>query len=264
MGNHLLATENMARKLRRSGRIKIKQHDVADCAAACLASILAWYRRDVPIARIRQYASTDQKGTTAWGIIQAAQKLNLSAKGVRGDLGALPDIPLPAIAHVVVRQRLQHYVVIYRVSKTNVQVMDPATGTLDNIPLSTFKESWTGVLILLGPDDGFRPGSEKASVAARFMYLLKPHKAILWQVLTGALLFTVLGLSTSIFLQKIVDHVIPDGNRNLLNLMGIAMVSILAVKLVINHARTILTINTGQQIDARLILGYYKHLLRLP
>src|SRR5690606_33199419 len=44
----------------------------------------------------------------------------------------------------------------------------------------------------------------------------------------------------------------------------LAMVSILLVKLIINHARTILTINTGQQIDARLILGYYKHLLRLP
>ena len=245
-------------------RVKIKQHDIADCAAACLASILAWYRRDVPIARIRQYASTDQKGTTAWGIIQAAKKLNLSAKGVRGDLDALPDIPLPAIAHVVVRQRLQHYVVIYGVSKTDVQVMDPATGTVDKVPLATFKESWTGVLILLSPDDGFRPGNEKVSVASRFLFLLKPHKAILWQVLTGALLFTLLGLSTSIFLQKIVDHVIPDGNRNLLNLMGLAMVSILVVKLIINHARTILTINTGQQIDARLILGYYKHLLRLP
>ncbi|MGV3761632.1 peptidase domain-containing ABC transporter [Parapedobacter sp.] len=254
----------MAKKIKRIGRVKIKQHDIADCAAACLASVLAWYRRDVPIARIRQYASTDQKGTTAWGIIQAAQKLNLSAKGVRGNIEALPDIPLPAIAHVVVRQRLQHYVVVYSVSKTHVQVMDPATGTIDKMPLSTFKESWTGVLILLSPDDGFRPGNEKVSVASRFMYLLKPHKAILWQVLTGALLFTVLGLSTSIFLQKIVDHVIPDGNRNLLNLMGIAMVSILVVKLIINHARTILTINTGQQIDARLILGYYKHLLRLP
>src|SRR5690606_16123781 len=46
--------------------------------------------------------------------------------------------------------------------------------------------------------------------------------------------------------------------------MGLAMVAILLVKLIINHSRTILTINTGQQIDARLILGYYKHLLRLP
>ncbi len=245
-------------------RVKVKQHDIADCAAACLASVLAWYKREVPIARIRQYASTDQKGTTAWGIIQAANKLHLTAKGVKGDVGALSQIPCPAIAHVVVRQRLQHYVVIYSVSRNHVEIMDPATGTLAKVPMDTFKESWTGVLILVSPDDGFVPGSEKVSIASRFMYLLEPHKAILWQVLLGAVMFTILGLSTSIFLQKIVDHVIPDGNRNLLNLMGLAMVAILVVKLIINHARTLLTVKTGQQIDARLILGYYKHLLRLP
>src|SRR5690606_23345073 len=112
----------------RMARVKIKQHDLADCAAACLASVLAWYRRDVPIARIRHFASPDQKGTTAWGIIQAANKLILPAKGVRGDADALPTIPCPAIAHVVVRQRLEHYVVIYGVSKTHVDIMDPATG----------------------------------------------------------------------------------------------------------------------------------------
>lgn len=245
-------------------RIKVKQHDITDCAAACLASVLAWYKREVPIARIRQYAATDQKGTSAWGIIQAAKKLNLSAKGVRGDIDALAEAPCPAIAHVVIQQRLQHYVVLYSVSNTHVQVMDPATGKMETMPMDTFKACWSGILILLSPDDGFTRGSEKVSVSQRFMYLLKPHRAILGQVLLGAALFTILGLSTSIFLQKIVDNVIPEGNRNLLNLMGIAMVVILVVKVIINHARTLLTIHTGQQIDARLILGYYKHLLHLP
>ncbi|WP_257667785.1 peptidase domain-containing ABC transporter [Parapedobacter tibetensis] len=249
---------------RRAARIKIKQHDITDCAAACLASVLAWYKRDVPIARIRQHASTDQKGTTAFGIIHAANKLNLSAKGVRGDIDALPEIPYPAIAHVIIREQLQHYVVIYGVSKTRVEVMDPATGTITKLPLDKFKESWTGVLILLSPNNDFMQGSEKASIASRFRFLLKPHQAILWQVLVGAAMFTILGLSSSIFVQKIVDNVIPDGNRNLLNLMGIAMAAILVIKIIINHSRTLLTIKTGQQIDARLILGYYKHLLRLP
>jgi len=51
---------------------------------------------------------------------------------------------------------------------------------------------------------------------------------------------------------------------NLLNLMGTVMVAIIFLQIFINHAKTLLTIKTGQQIDARLILGYYKHLLRLP
>ena len=43
--------------------VKIKQFDITDCGAACLASVCAYYGLQFPIARIRQYAFTDQKGT---------------------------------------------------------------------------------------------------------------------------------------------------------------------------------------------------------
>ena len=249
---------------RRKKHIQIKQHDFTDCAAACIASVLGWYKKEVPIARIRQLAATDQKGTTAWGIIQAARSLDLTAKGVKGSKDDLPDIPLPAIAHVVVKGLLHHYVVIYAVKANKIQVMDPAIGKLEWMELSQFTESWTGVLVLLSPQQGFQTGSEKTSVLRRFTYLLRPHRSILFQVMLGAMMFTLLGLSTAIFLQKIVDYVIPDGNRNLLNLLGIAMIVILGVKVLLNHAQVLLTVKTGQQIDSRLILGYYKHLLKLP
>lgn len=39
----------------------IKQHDITDCGAACLASIAAHYNLQIPIARIRQFAGTDKK-----------------------------------------------------------------------------------------------------------------------------------------------------------------------------------------------------------
>ena len=63
--------------------VKIKQFDITDCGAACLASVCAYYGLQFPIARIRQYAFTDQKGTNILGLIEAANKLGLSAKGVR-------------------------------------------------------------------------------------------------------------------------------------------------------------------------------------
>ena len=46
----------------------IKQHDVTDCGAVCLASIVAFYGLMIPIARIRQYASTDKKRYECFGI----------------------------------------------------------------------------------------------------------------------------------------------------------------------------------------------------
>ena len=56
-------------------RITIKQHDITDCGAACLVSIAAHYQLQIPIARIRQYAGTDKKGTNILGLLEAAQKL---------------------------------------------------------------------------------------------------------------------------------------------------------------------------------------------
>ncbi len=50
--------------------IKIKQHDFKDCGAACLASVAAHYKLKLPIARIRQYASTDKKGTNVLGLLK--------------------------------------------------------------------------------------------------------------------------------------------------------------------------------------------------
>ncbi|ACT96111.1 peptidase domain-containing ABC transporter [Dyadobacter fermentans] len=250
---------------RRSLRSAVmKQHDLTDCGATCLASIAAFYKLSIPVARIRQYASTDKKGTNVLGLIEAATKLGFNAKGVKADLQQLPHVPVPAIAHVIIKGILHHYVVVYRVSATAVEVMDPARGELIAMTHEEFTGIWTGVLILVQPGDSFMEGDEKISVNKRFWYLLIPHRSTLLQVLLGAIIYTILGLSTSIFLQKIVDNVLPEGNRNLLNLMGVVMISILVFRVVINHAKSILTIKTGQQIDARLILGYYKHLLRLP
>ena len=82
---------------------KIKQHDITDCGAACLASVCAWYGLSFPVARIRQYAYTDQKGTNILGMIEAAAKLGLSAKGVRAQFEALDIVPKPTIAHIVVK-----------------------------------------------------------------------------------------------------------------------------------------------------------------
>ena len=63
--------------------INIKQHDISDCGAACLASVAAYYRLNLPLSKIRHWAGTDRKGTNAWGLIQAAEKMNMCAKGVK-------------------------------------------------------------------------------------------------------------------------------------------------------------------------------------
>ncbi|MGF7215796.1 ATP-binding cassette subfamily B protein [Spirosoma lacussanchae] len=245
-------------------RVRIKQRDITDCGAACLASVAAHYRLLMPVARVRQLASTDQKGTNVLGLIEAAHKMGFQAKGVKGPFESLGKVPKPAIAHVIGKNQLHHYVVIYDVTSKYVVVMDPADGRLHRKTHDLFRQEWTGVLVLLVPDNGFQTANAQTSVGQRFWQLLRPHWAVMLQALFGAVIYTLLGLSTSIYVQKLVDNVLVDGNRNLLNLLSVVMIGLLLLQVFIDTVKDFFNLKTGQQIDAALILGYYKHLLTLP
>lgn len=244
--------------------VKIKQRDITDCGAACLASIAAYYQLQLPVSRIRQYAGTDKLGTNVLGLIEAAERLGFQAKGAKGALESLSKIPLPAIAHLVLKNGLQHYVVIYKVDAKHLVYMDPGDGSSHKEKIAVFQEKWSGVIVLILPDEGFQKGSTKISNAKRFWQLLSPHTGIMVQALVGAVVYTVLGLATSIYMQKLIDFVLPEGNLKLLNLLSIIMIVLLVFQLFIGAFKTVLGLRTGQMIDARLILGYYKHLLQLP
>ena len=68
----------------------------------------------------------------------------------------------------------------------------------------------------------------------------------------------------AVYVQKLVDHVLIDGNRRLLNLMSLTTLVIIAFRIFLNTMKSLFILRTGQTIDAVLILGYYHHLLRLP
>jgi ABC-type bacteriocin/lantibiotic exporter with double-glycine peptidase domain len=243
---------------------RFRQRDMTDCGAACLCFVADHYRKKLSVARLRQLAGTNQKGSTALGLVEAARQLGFTAKGVKGGTDALPSVPLPAIAHCLIDGRLLHYVVLMAWTPKYARVMDPGTGRVERWACEKFRSNWTGVLILLAPGDNFEPADQTTPQWQRLGNLLHPHLPVLGQAFVGAVVTTVLGLSMSVYVQKLVDHVIPEGNRQLLNLLGISMVVLLLFKLVLGWFQSLLSLRMAQRIDTAIMLAYYRHLLRLP
>ena len=163
-------------------------------------------------------------------MIKAAEKLGFTAKGVRAQPEALTMIPLPAVAHVQVKNQLLHFVVIYKVKDEFITYMDPADGDMHKVKKEEFLKMWTGVLVIMEPNETFRQGKETKSNFSKFVSLLAPHKSVMIQALFGALICSILGLSTSIYVGKITDYVLVDENLNLLNMMSVVMLMILVLQ----------------------------------
>lgn len=76
----------------------VKQHDITDCGAACLATICKQHGLRLSITHIRELAGTDNQGTSAYGLVKAAENLGFSSKCLSGDKNDFFDFfPLPAI-----------------------------------------------------------------------------------------------------------------------------------------------------------------------
>lgn len=236
-----------------------------DCGAACLASICAFYKLKIPIGKVRQLANTDKKGTNLFGLVEASKQLGFIAKGAKlGEEKDLSEIHVPAILHVLSQGKFPHYVVLYKATDKYVQIMDPEYGDMKKIPIEEYRKVMTGYLVILMPDEGFKKGRIGESKRSRLLKLITPHRYHLIQIVVGALLYTVLGMGTSIYIEKVTDYVLPNYNGNLMNLLSVAMIAIIVVQLIIGIFRQVLNLRIGQIIDVKLILGYYKHLTKLP
>ena len=63
----------------------VKQHDVTDCAAACLAMVCLHYRKETTITALRDVMGTDVKGTNLVGISKCADQLGFESQAIKVD-----------------------------------------------------------------------------------------------------------------------------------------------------------------------------------
>jgi ATP-binding cassette subfamily B protein len=218
------------------------------------------------LQQLRELAGTDRRGTNLLGLVEAATALGFTARGVKGTYEVLPQAPLPAIVHVKTQENLGHFVVLYRVTPKKVIVADPAGG-LKTLSRQEFCQSWTGYFLLLVPElavSSTLASNVPVPPRRRFLGLLKAHTAVLTEAFVCTLLMTLLGVTTSYFIQHLVDSVLVRHEERLLNALGIGMVLVLLFRTLLGLLRQYLTAYVSRKVDLTLMAGYARHLLELP
>ena len=243
----------------------IQQHDATDCAAACMAMICLHYKKETTITRLRDMMGTDLKGTNLIGLSKCAEQLGFTSQAVRVDRdGFLSRYSLPAIANVVTKEGLSHFVVIFKITKSHVIIGDPAKD-LQRLEIDEFYKNFTGAMLLLKPNQEFSSGKIKGvKLFDRYIKLLLPQKKLFIYAIVASLFMTVLGIVSTVFNNIIYDEILPYQQKDVLKVMLLVFLGISLTQTMVSFVRQWILMHLSIKIDIPLMLGYFEHIYKLP
>jgi ATP-binding cassette subfamily B protein len=243
----------------------VLQHDQSDCGVACLLSIIHYYKGTNSLEKLRELSGTTKQGTTLLGLYQAANQLGFIAQGNEADLQALIDHKEPLILHVVIDNRLQHYLVCYGFENNKFILGDPGKG-IAYYTKEELNKIWKSKSCLtLTPNAGFiKLESLNSNKKQWFLSLLKDdYKLLAFSALLG-LGIAALGMAMAIFSQKLIDDILPSKDFTKL-ITGIILVAfLLLVRVLFTALRDYFLIRQTKDFNNRIIDRFYTALLHLP
>ena len=243
----------------------VKQHDMTDCAAACLVMVCLHYKKETTITKLRDMMGTDLKGTNLLGLSKCADQLGFTSQAVRVDKeGFLSEYTLPVIANILTKEGLSHFVVIFKITKTHVVIGDPAKD-LERMEIDEFYKSFTGAMLILKPNNEFTKGKVKGEkIFQRYVRLLLPQKKLFFYGILASFLMTLLGIVSSIFNNVIYDEILPYKQENVLKMVLVVFLGVSIVQITIDFVRQWMMMHLSIRIDIPLMLGYFEHIYKLP
>ncbi len=248
-------------------RTFVPQIDARDCGVAALASIAKFYGSDFSLAHLRELAKTNKEGTTALGIVKAADEMGFETRPVQADktLFDMSNVPYPFIVHVNKEGKLQHYYVVYQTKKNYLVIGDPDPSVkITKMSKERFFSEWTGVAIFLAPKPSYQPHKDKKNGLLSFLPLIFKQKSLIAYIVLSSLLVTIINIGGSYYLQGILDEYIPNQMKSTLGIISVGLVITYILQQVMGFSRDYLLTVLSQRLSIDVILSYIRHIFELP
>ncbi|HEL3176214.1 MULTISPECIES: peptidase domain-containing ABC transporter [Stenotrophomonas] len=238
----------------------IVQSEAAECGLACLAMVASHHGNRIGLRELRRQHSLSLKGATLSQLMDIAAKMGFMCRPLRLDLEHLAELKLPCILH----WDLNHFVVLTRVHKRHVTVLDPALGKRV-LALADFSQHFTGIALELSPGADMRPSAPPPAIA---ISQLTGRVSGLWRAL-GLILLLSLALQVFVllapfFMQWVVDQVLIAADRDLLTVLGIGFGFALLLQIGIGVVRGWAVIHLSNRLGLQWTGNVFSHLIRLP
>ncbi|MFZ5557169.1 MAG: peptidase domain-containing ABC transporter [Pseudomonadota bacterium] len=149
-------------------------------------------------------------------------------------------------------------------------VIRPGAQQPETLPIADFAAEYAGFALLASREAGEHVDDPHATPSKRpfgfcwFVPELLKHKKIWRDVLLASLAIQLVGLTTPIFTQVIIDKVIVHQTHSTLIVLGVALAMFMLFSAGMTWLRQYLVLHTGNRVDAVLGSRVFAHLLKLP
>lgn len=243
--------------------IIVKQQDIQDCGVCCLSSIISFYGGYVPLERLRLDTHTTSDGATAYNLLNAASKYGFETKGIKVESLDDSNIYLPAIAHLKYRNGLNHFVVIYEITKTKVVLMDPAKGKV-TLKRQEFLDVFSNILLMFYPKEKILCLEKGQSIFQVFGNLLLHEKKIFIQIVVVSIILTILTIISSYYFKVGLEAITNNPYLAYFKLIVIIFGIVTIFKCLFTYMRFYLENHLNKNIDVLLLSDFLAHLFKLP
>lgn len=243
------------------------QVDERDCGLAALAMVLAAYGSRLSLAHLRQLAKTDATGTTALGLVKAAQALGLKTQAIKADASLLAqtDLQFPFIVHVLKQGKLLHYYTVFRVKGDKLLIGDPdPTVRKKWVRKTDFYQEWTGVALLFEPDVSYQPITEKKESLFNFLPVLLKQRGVVGKIILASLIVMLIDILGSYYFQLLIDSYIPHQLLTSLTIVSLGLLAVYGIQQMLSFIQNSLLVVLGQRMTVAIILNYLHHVFELP
>lgn len=254
-------TESTKLQMKKRSKLPVTlQTEVAECGLTCLSMIAGYYGYDTDLHTLRRRFPVSLKGATLQHIIQIGEELDLSARALRVELGALESLQTPAILH----WDLNHFVVLKSVSGSKVVIHDPSQGRRV-LTLEEFSKHFTGIAVEFTPTTSFK--QEKAVEQVRLFDFLRATggiKKAFIQLVVLSVLLQVFAIASPFYMQLVVDQALTTYDRDLLTVLAIGFLLLALIRVVTNAFRSWVIVYLGNTLSFQMGGNLFRHLIHLP
>ena len=170
-------------------------------------------------------------------------------------------LKFPLIAHLILKNGLEHFVVVKEIIKDTIYIMDPSVGN-KKMSLEEFYENFTGHIIIAKPRCNIIKMNKGISISKLFLNILKKEKFLIIKIILTSIFLTLISILCSYYL-KIGSNVLNNNYMFLKYAISIFCI-IVILKVIMIYIREYYLNHLNNLVDVYLYPEFLHHIFYLP